>query len=58
MPLELTRVRELLEKKAEIDKELKQAMEEHNAFRAAFLAARKPGKPRKKKQGSLPLGVE
>lgn len=53
----IERIRDLLAKKAEIDAELEAIRDEDKAVRAAFAAARKPRKSRKK-QGSLPLGVE
>ena len=52
----LQRIKELVEQKQQIDKELADLKDVVKAERAAF--ALKPPKPRKKKQGSLPLGVE
>jgi hypothetical protein len=52
----LQRIKELVEQKQQIDKELADLKDVVKAERAAF--ALRPPKPRRKKQGSLPLGVE
>jgi hypothetical protein len=52
----LQRIKELVEQKLKIDKELADLKDVAKAERAAF--ALRPPKPRRKKQGSLPLGVE
>ena len=52
----LQRIKELIEQKLKIDQELADIKNAVTAERAAFTL--KPRKPRRKMQGSLPLGVE